>query len=75
MNKTEIRRLIDVDTFQSEIQRMVDHYDCTYIDALEEYARINDLTLEFVASIVKTHKGKMKTSLTDQCRQLNMVIE
>jgi len=75
LKRNEIRKLVDVTAFFDEINRMVVTYDCTYLDALEEYSRIHDVSLDFVANIVKTHKGKVKTNLTEQCRTLNLVSE
>lgn len=73
MKTKEIRKLIDVPAFFAAIEKMVTEYQCTYIDALEEYAYRNDLTLEFVASVVKTNKGAVPDALLSQCRQLNLV--
>jgi uncharacterized protein (DUF488 family) len=75
MKRTEIRRLIDVNAFFADIEQMTTNYQCTYLDALEEYARVHDLSLEFVANVVKTHKGKTKSNLTDECKTLNLVSE
>jgi uncharacterized protein (DUF488 family) len=75
LKRNEIRRLVDVNAFNVEIEQMTKQYGCTYLDALEEYSRRHNLSLDFVANIVRTHKGKLKTNLVDECKLLNLVTE
>lgn len=73
MKRTEIRKLIDVNAFFKDVEEIVHTCKCTRLEAVEEYARQHDLSLEFVASIVRTHKNKVKASLIDECKDLKLI--
>lgn len=73
MKRSEIKKLIDVDQFIKYIEETTGNGNCTILEAIEEYARINQIELDLVASIVRSHKGSLKSTLLEECRKLNLI--
>ena len=73
MRKSEIRKLIDTDKFLLDIDEMVQTYGCTFLGAIEEYARLHDIDLDIMADIVKSQRGTLRSKLTEECVRLNLV--
>ena len=73
MKRAEIRKLINVDEFFAFAERAVEETQCSYIEAFAEYGRQNDIELEVIAGLVRSHKGKMKGKMIEQCKALRLI--
>lgn len=73
MKRAEIRQLIDVDAFFAFAEMAVEETKCSYIEAFAEYGRKHEIELDVIAGLVRSHKGKMKGRMIDQCKALRLI--
>ena len=73
MKRADIRQLIDVDGFFAFADKAVEETQCSYIEAFAEYGRKHDIELDVIASLVRSHKGKMKAKMIEQCKELRLI--
>ena len=73
MKRAEIRQLINVEEFFTFVEQAVEETRCSYIEAFAEYSRKNEIELDVIAGLVRSHKGKMKGKMIEQCKALRLI--
>ena len=73
MRRSELKKLIDLDLFYKEVERISTECECTYLEAAQEYSRLNDIDDDLLAQIIKTSRGNFKAKLTEQCEELLLI--
>lgn len=73
MKRTELKKLIDLDQFYSQVEQIAKDCDCTLLEASQEYSRINGIDDDLLAQIIKAARGKFKTRLQEECEQLGLI--
>lgn len=73
MRRSDIKKLIDLDDFYSEVDRIADDCNCTHLDAAQEYGRIHMIEDDLLAQIIKVSRGKFKAKIIEQCEELRLI--
>ncbi len=73
MKRADIKNFINVDDFFAFAERAVEETQCSYIEAFADYGRKHDIELDIIASLIRSHKGKMKAKMIEQCKELRLI--
>ena len=72
MKKSEILKLVDVDSFLKWVDTAVSDTGCTHLDAVEQYCHNHEIDYDLIAQVIN-RTPRLKSAITDEGKFLRLL--
>lgn len=70
---TKLQSLVEPAQMFEQIEQIADRCNCSVLEAIEEYSRINGVDISVVAAHTKSLRGPLKTRLLAESADLRLI--